>query len=184
MTVAVSRPSSEEESRPLAVRLEPVRAALLADASEEADRVLASADREATEITASAEAEMAAARQRAEQRGMRSAEARADQLLAQARSDAHRRVLEAKEAIRRRLVVAVHEAALGLRDDERYPLLLDRLEAMARRQLGADVTIERDPPDVGGVRAGTADRRVDYSLTALSNRALQTMADEMARLWS
>jgi vacuolar-type H+-ATPase subunit E/Vma4 len=184
MTAAVSRRSSRGETKTLAVLLEPVRAALLTDASEEADRVLAAADREAAEITASADAEMAAARQRAEGRGRRSAEARADQLLAQARSDAHRHVLETKEAIRRRLVAAVHEAALGLRNDERYPMLLDRLEAMARRQLGADATIERDPPDVGGVRAGTADRRVDYSLIALSDRALQTMADEMARLWS
>lgn len=184
MTISVARRSSGAETETLSVRLEPVRAALLADASREADRILASATGEAADITASAEAEISDARKQAEGRGRRSAEARAAQLLAQARSDAHRNVLETKESIRQRLVAAVHEAALGLRDDERYPKLLDRLEAMARRQLGPDVTIERDPTDVGGVRASTANRRVDYSLVALSDRALQTMADEMARLWN
>jgi hypothetical protein len=67
--------------------------------------------------------------------------------------------------------------------DPSYPRLLDRLEELARAQLGADVVIDRDPPSDGGVLASSGDRRVDYRLDALAERAAIAIEDEVAASW-
>ena len=55
---------------------------------------------------------------------------------------------------------------------------------MARDQLGPGARIERDPPELGGVVATAGTRRVDYTLTALAERALNDHADEVTALWT
>lgn len=163
--------------------LQPVRRVLLADARDESERVLAAAAADAEALRASAqersESEVAAAHRR----GELAAQALADRILTGARNDAHTTVLRAQERSRIELVESVHSAALEIRDDPRYPELLDRLEALARSQLGADADAERDPSTGGGIIATAGHRRVDYTLGALADRALDVISDEVTRLW-
>ena len=93
-------------------------------------------------------------------------------------------MLECKEDIRRRFHLAVRAAALDLEDDARYPDLIDMLEALARKQLGPAARIERDPGGLGGIAAADGSRRVDYTLPALAERALESVADKVALLWA
>ena len=181
MTATVTR---NGESPTLAERLDPVRRALLEDAGTEADRVLAEARRSAGDAVAAAEQEVAAEVAAVERRTAIAAAAHAEQVRALARAEAHGELLAAREDIHRKLVEAVRSAALQLRDDARYPALLDRLEIVARVQLGPDAEVHRDPPGRGGLVAVAGTRRVDYTLTALAERALHDHAEEVASLWT
>ena len=164
--------------------LDPVRRALLYDVTANAEQVIAEAAADAEAVVEQAQHEVATEIERAEHRGEMSARARADQELARARAEANRDILDAKESIRCQLVGTLHAAALGLRDDPRYPCLLDELERLARRQLGPDAVVDRDPEGLGGIVATVVGRRVDYTLPQLSDRALNTLADEVAQLWA
>ncbi len=180
MTTVAPDPSGLSETR---AELEPVREALVADAKSQADQLIADATSasaiEADEAERLADAEI----ERAARRGAASAQARANQELAHARSVAHREVLEAKDDIRGRFQEALRAAALNLRNDARYPALVDELERLARDQLGPNTTIERDPNGLGGIVSVSGARRVDYTLPALADRALESVADEVGQLW-
>jgi vacuolar-type H+-ATPase subunit E/Vma4 len=164
--------------------LEPVHESLLEDAKARADHIIVEATREAAVAVDEAEQEADTEIRRAKRRGETSARVRADQTLAQARGDAHGDVLEHKEDIRRRFHLAVRSAALDLEDDVRYPDLIDMLEVLARNQLGPTARIERDPDGLGGIAAVDGSRRVDYTLPALAERALESLADKVALLWA
>lgn len=165
-------------------QLEPVRQALLEDANTEAERVRAEARERADTRAADAEHEVAAeVAQVAERQAIASA-AHAEQERARARADAHATMLRVREEVRRDLLDAVRSAAMQLRNDDRYPALLDHLEAMARDQLGAEARVQRDPTGAGGVVAVAGPRRVDYSLPALAERAVREHGDEVASLWT
>lgn len=164
--------------------LEPVHEALLEDAKARADRILVEATREAALAIDEAEREANTEIGRAERRGETSARVRADQMLAQARGDAQGDVLEYKEDVRRRFHQAVRAASLDLESDGRYPDLIDMLEVLARKQLGPAARIERDPDGLGGIAAVDGLRRVDYTLPALAERALDALADKVALLWA
>lgn len=180
MTTVAPVPSDLSETR---AELEPVREALLTDAKSQADRLIADATGaaaiEADEAERKAEAEI----ERAARRGAASAQARADQELAHARNVAHREVLEAKDDIRGRFQEALHAAALNLRNDARYPALVHELERLARDQLGPNTHIEPDPNGLGGIVGVSGARRVDYTLPALADRALESVADRVGQLW-
>ena len=75
------------------------------------------------------------------------------------------------------------EAVLRLREDSRYPALLDRLARTAREQLGPDAEVEVDPPGLGGVIGRTGRVSVDYTLPALADRAIASLGDELESLW-
>jgi vacuolar-type H+-ATPase subunit E/Vma4 len=164
--------------------LGPVRDALLEDAAAEADQVAADANRDAALLVDGAERDAEREIERANRRGAQSAEVRAAGMIAQARGDAHQAILSARQDVRSRLHDAVHVAAQDLRADIRYQALLDELERLARGQLGADAEIERDPDQQGGIIAVADSRRVDYTLAALANRALDAHADQVAQLWA
>jgi vacuolar-type H+-ATPase subunit E/Vma4 len=164
--------------------LEPVRQALLADAAAQADALVAAATREV-------EASIAEVQQRCdqqvaevEQRSARASRASLDQEVANARAEAHGAVLGARARAHDRLVEAARAAAMDMRHDPRYPALLDHFERIAHEQLGDDATIERDPTSGGGIVATLGSRRVDYSLPQLADRALEVLADEVARSWT
>lgn len=163
--------------------LAPVRTALLDDADTEARRIVAEATHDADSTVAETEADANAEIERTRHRSQMSARARADQKLERLRAESHRDVLRAKDDIRRRLIDAVHDAVLDLRDDPRYPELLRGLEARCIAQLGPGASIERDPADGGGIVATADTRRLDYSLPALAERALDSLADDVAELW-
>ena len=163
--------------------LQPVRLALLDEARGRANQIVAEGEREAKaivgEATTAAESEIHRARRRA----TRAAQARARQALDQVRADCHEQVLDARAAIRDRVVDTARRAVLDLRDDARYPDLLDQLESQARHQLGPDAVIDRDPEGLGGVIARYRDQRVDYTLVTLADRALAVLGDEVEQLW-
>ncbi len=164
--------------------LEPVREALLADARAEGDRLIADATREASVEAGDAEREAAAEIERARRRGAASAQARAEQEHARALDIGHHQVLQAQDDIRGHFLGAVHTAALELRDDPRYPALLHHLELLARDQLGPNTHIEHDSDGLGGIVGISGARRVDYTLPALADRAVDTIADKVALLWN
>lgn len=180
MTERSTAPSDRDE---LAAMIEPVRRALLDDAATEADRIVADARRDAESMVEEAEAEVRTEIRRAEERAERSARARADRALARTRNDTHRDILRAKHDIHRRLVEAARAAALSLQDDPRYPRLLEAIEQLARDRLGPDVEIERDPAGRGGIIGTAGSHSVDYTLPTLADRALGSLADDMAELW-
>jgi vacuolar-type H+-ATPase subunit E/Vma4 len=176
--------ASSTDPPTLFTHLDPVRQALLDDARVEADRIRTEARRHADEVVADAEREVAAEVAEVARRHAIAAAAHADQVRARARAEAHTEMLSAREDVRQNLLEAVRLAALGLRDDDRYPALLDHFETVARARLGADAHVERDPLTGGGVVASAGTRRVDYTLTALAGRVLQQHADEVAALWA
>lgn len=162
--------------------LVPVRDALLTDARAEAERLIAAARRDADEIVAAAEAEVAEQVATARRRAARTEQAGAEREMARARAAAHAALLTAERDLRQRWIDRVHERLPELRSDDRYPVLLARLEALARTQLGADARIEREPD--GGFVALAAGRRVDYRLGALATRAIDGLAEEATGSWS
>jgi len=166
------------------VTLAPLREALIAAAHRDAESVRA-------EAAAAVEAELAAARadagvlvERARAEALERAELEARSREAAQRREAQGRVLrarrEAYEALRDEAVAAV----LRLRDDPGYEALLDRLEAGARERLGADSTVQRDPPGVGGVIAHDGQRLIDATLPALAERALEALGSGVEELWA
>ncbi len=183
MTTTTPAPT-ESAPRTLVQALEPVRDALLADAETEAERIVAAAADAAHEIIATATAEADAVVEQARHRAERSARAHTDMVLARTRNDAHRVVLDTQHQLNRRLIDDVHVAARDLRVDPRYPALLDHLESLARNQLGDTAVIERDPEPDGGIVAEAGTSRVDYRLPILADRALDTLADDVAELWT
>lgn len=160
------------------------RDALLADARERAAALLAHADAEAAERIRRARGQaaeiIAAARARGEAEG-RIAVAHA---AAVEQSFARMTVLAAQRMAVDELRDRARTAALALRNAPHYPELLDRLTAAARRDLGEQAEIERDPPDAGGVRARSGTRSVDYTLLTLAERCIDAYGSRMHRLWA
>ncbi len=163
--------------------LQPLRTALLADAQARADELLEDVLRECEETlaVARAEADAMVARARASARAQAEADARRE--LAAARRDASLAVLQAQRAAYELLRRDVASAALELRNDARYPSLLDRLEGRVRATLGADARIERDPPERGGVIGRLDTRTVDATLPTLAEQALDDLGVEIESLW-
>ena len=181
MTVAsLARPSSEQ----LREQLEPVRYALLENARSRAEQIIEEAHAAADAVVADATEKADGEIRRAVDRARAAAQARSDQRLEQARAGAHQHILRTKADITRRLAVATHEAVLDLRSDPRYPDLLAHLERLARSQLGPDAEIDRDPDGVGGAIGRHGPRRVDYTLPALGDRALNQLGDYTEQLWT
>jgi vacuolar-type H+-ATPase subunit E/Vma4 len=166
------------------IDLEAYRTARLGDAAAAADRLLAEAD-------AAVAAELEHARRTAETilaeaRADGTADAQRELELARARGRRRARaiVLAARQEAYQGLRERGHAAAQALRTGPRYTALLDRLEQLARGQLGPDARVERDPPDLGGVIAEADGRRVDYSLAALVDRSVQGLGGEVEELWT
>lgn len=163
--------------------LEPVRRSLLDDATAEADRIVAEARTVASARIAEAEENVDEELRRAEQRGRAVAEARTAAEVAREAERARREVLATARRIHERLIAETRAASTVLRGDPRYPSLLNRLEELARAQLGDELTIRHDD-DLGGLIASDdRGRRVDYRLPELAERALGDLAEEIARLW-
>lgn len=163
--------------------VEVARDALLADARASAARIVAAADAEVRKRIGAARREAAEISARARAQGA------ADGSLTAAREAARQAGLERRALLRARgeayaqLVGRAHAAALELRRDPGYQDLLAGLVAAARRDLGEDAELEVDPPDVGGVRARSGTRLVDYTLPALATSCLEALGPRLRRLW-
>ena len=68
-----------------------------------------------------------------------------------------------------------------LRRTDDYAALRERLERLARALLGPDAEVTGHPE--GGVVARAPGRRVDLSLPALADRALDRLGGEVRALW-
>jgi vacuolar-type H+-ATPase subunit E/Vma4 len=164
------------------VATEPLRQALLDQTREEIDRRLASADDRVEVMLRDAEERGVALVEAARSDGAAAAALAGSHEESQARRRATTVVLAARRELYEELRRQALAAARALRDDPRYNALLDRLEEVARAQLGEDTEVEIDPPE-GGVRASHRARHVDYTLDALVLRCLDQLGGRLEWLW-
>jgi vacuolar-type H+-ATPase subunit E/Vma4 len=165
------------------MRLDPYREARLAEARQRADALVAAAQAEGAARIGEASQQGEALVRRAREEGMADAEHETGLEAARARWRMRETVLRARREAYDELGRQVRTAALGLRTQPGYALLLRRLSALARRRFGSEARIERDPDGVGGVIAEADGRWVDYSLPALADRCLEDLGDAVERLW-
>jgi vacuolar-type H+-ATPase subunit E/Vma4 len=162
--------------------LDPVRAALLADARSRAEHLLRSAQEEADAVRAAAQHEADAILAEAVADGERTARSAAAQRSARVRREAHETVLARQSAIRAELQRQVAESAAALRTDPRYAELMARLTEHSRAVLGPDAAVSPSP--LGGVVARSGTRHLDLSLPTLAAQTLESMAPEVSALWT
>lgn len=161
-----------------------LRATLLEAAGAEAEATRAEAERRAGEELERARAEAERLQELAAAEGEAAGELQAGRALALARSRARRLVLEARRAAYEDFRSRALAGALALRDDRKtYPSLLGRLETEARRALGDELELERDPEDLGGVRARAGKRSVDLTLPTLVDRCVKALGVRVEELW-
>jgi vacuolar-type H+-ATPase subunit E/Vma4 len=159
-----------------------VRESLLARARADAERVRADAAAEADALLEQArqqaEAILAEARERGASEGAEiSAAARA-----RARRRARGLVLASQRQAYETLRERSRDAVRALRDDPSYRRLRQRLERIARELAGASAVIVEAPD--GGVVAEGSGRRIDCSLGALADRAVDALGAEVEELWA
>lgn len=160
--------------------LEPVRAALSHQTSSQAARMAAEATRAAAALLAQARADADSAVARASAEGAVAAESVAAADLSRSRRAARFSLLGAQESTRQYLAERIRTAVLALPDQADYPLLRDRLIAIARQAAGTGAVIS-DHAD-GGIIATAPGVVVDCSLGRLADRAIEALAARMAEL--
>jgi vacuolar-type H+-ATPase subunit E/Vma4 len=165
------------------MNLAPLRSALLSAAEAEADSAVLAAATEAKVELSVAEAQVAGLRARARAEAEGAAEKEALRVVGRAQSDGRRVVLRARRDVYDELCARVKAATPELRHEPTYGHLLERLQTIARTQLGDDATLDVDPPDVGGVRGFSGSRHIDLSLPALAERCLAARGPDLEAFW-
>ena len=168
----------------VSAQLEPLRSALIADARKEADAILEDARLRAQQIAQRTDAECKAIELRAREEGVRAGTVEAARRRAEIVREQRRRVLRARCEAHDRIRGEAIEAVLELRRETGYRAFEERLEAIARRTLGEDALVERDPEGTGGVRATHGSRSIDLSLPRLADVCFAAMNDEIAEVLS
>lgn len=162
--------------------LAPVRAAMLRNARERADRIVAEASRAAEALIAQAEQDAGTAVARARAEGA----AQAGPVAAAERNRSRRKsrsvALSAERLTHEELAGQIRSAICGLRDGLGYRELRDQLADLAGRAAGPDADVAEHPQ--GGVTARTAGVVVDCSLPRLAERAIEVLGPQIARLCS
>lgn len=158
----------------LSEALDPVRAALLATARHDADQRVAQAQARAAEILAAARERAAGIICAARDAGIADAETVLATERAKSRRAARARTLQARRRAYEQLRLRSREAVVRMRDEPGYAGIRATLTAVASRLLGPAAEIVE--ADGGGVIARAADRRIDLSLTALADRAVDAVA--------
>lgn len=161
--------------------LGPVRDALHRQAEEGATRTVTEARQQAEQILAAARAEAGDILSTAEREGAEAARADAVASSARARREARRTVLAEQERLHSMLTEEVMQRARGIRHDPRYPQILRRLTAQADRLLGPMASVTES--HLGGVVGTAGSRRLDLTLPALAEQALEDHAREVQTLW-
>jgi vacuolar-type H+-ATPase subunit E/Vma4 len=166
------------------MNLDPLRQALRAETEAEAEWQRAEMTGECERIMAESEAAARALAQEARRDGERAAARAAARRRAAAARRARETVLAARRGLVDELRVRSRRAVLELREEPRYPALLERLSSAARVQLGRDTELVVDPPGRGGVIGRTRNASVDYTLPAMADRAVDGIGRDLERLWS
>lgn len=165
----------------LADPLAAVRAAILAQATDDAERAVAAADRDVAARLAGVEEEVARNLESVRMTADRDAAAIVDESRSRARRQARAIVLAAQQSAFEQLRAQARSAVRGLRTDPEYPALLARLTATARDRLGP-TAVAREHPD-GGVLAEADGRRVALTLDAAADRAVDALGRRAEELW-
>ncbi|WNZ06584.1 hypothetical protein [Streptomyces sp. 11x1] len=161
--------------------LDPVRAEMLRAARTDAEALSARAATEAAAVLDGAGAGAAAVLDEARRQGEADGATAARDLLLRARREARSRILSARREAYDDLRRAIADRVGELRRTDDYADLRGRLERLARALLGPDAEVTEHPE--GGVVARAPGRRVDLSLTALADRALDRLGGEVRVLW-
>ncbi len=161
----------------------PLRTALLSAAEADAESLIVDASSRAAREISDAQAEVTALVDRARAEGEAAARREAVHVVGRARSEGRALVLAAQREVYDELHRRTLADVDGLRLEPAYGHLLERLEGMARAQLGPNASVEVDPPTIGGVRASSGPRRIDLTLPALADRCLTALGTELERLW-
>ena len=161
--------------------LAPVRAYLLRDARNEADRVLAAAHTQADALLRQARGDAEHAIDLARAQGRTDAAPIAAAERRRGRARAHSILLGAQRETYDELCRRIRDEAGRLRDEPGYGLLLERLTALATRAAGPGATISYPP--AGGVLARSGEVVVDCSLSRLAAQAVQALGDQVRDLW-
>ncbi|WP_331767958.1 V-type ATP synthase subunit E [Embleya sp. NBC_00896] len=162
--------------------LEPVRAELLHAARADADRLLREAERDAAATVDSAAETAREILASTRSQGAADGGTAARDRLTRARQEARSRVLVAQREALDLLRTRVTERARELRGTPDYAHHVDSLVRRTRTRLGDAATVVEDPD--GGVVGWTADRRVDFRLATLAERALARVGAEVRTLWT
>jgi len=158
----------------LSEALAPVRAALLATARHDADQRVASAHARAAEILAAARERAEGINSAARDAGIADAETVFATEQARSRRAARARTLRARREAYEQLRLRSREAVVGMRGEPGYAAIRATLTTAGSRLLGPAAEIVE--ADGGGVIARSAGRRVDLSLTAFADRAVDAVA--------
>jgi vacuolar-type H+-ATPase subunit E/Vma4 len=165
------------------VNVAPLRTALLSDAEANAESVAMDAAARAAREVSDAQAEVSALVDHARAEAETAARREAMRVVGRARSEGRALRLTAQrdvyDELRERTFASVQE----LRSEPVYSRLLDRLDGIARAQLGPSAAVEVDPPVVGGIRASSGPRRIDLTLPTLAERCLARLGTDLERLW-
>lgn len=160
--------------------LEPVRAAMLHRATQEAAVVVASARDAAAVTIAQAERDADALVAQASADGAAQAAPVAMAELSRARQAARSVTLGADLAIRNEVVRRMKAAVLALRDRPDYPRLLERLSVLAASGAGPGAVVSAHPD--GGVVATSGGVTVNCSLPRLADRAVAALDAQITAL--
>lgn len=153
--------------------LEPVRAAMLRRATQDAAAAVASARDEAAALIAQAQADAGALMARATAQGAAQAAPVAMAELSRGRQAARSVTLGADLAVRDEVVRRMKAAVLALRDRPDYLRLLARLSVLAASAAGPGAVVTAHPD--GGVVATSGGVTVNCSLPRLADRAVAVL---------
>ncbi len=162
--------------------LEPVRAALRAEAGAQAEAGTEEAQRHADEVRTAARERAERIRDQARAEGEQQARAAVAAVLTRRRREARDAVLTAQRELYDELRQRCRDAAIGLRDSADYPQLRRALSEQAIAVLGPDASVEESPS--GGVVAVAGGRRLDLSLPTLADREIERLGSAVERLWA
>lgn len=174
--------ASAPDADTLSPALQPVRAELLSRAAADADRMIADARAEADRIIEQGNEKARQVTERARAAGEAAGASRAAAQQAALQRGLRREVLAAKDDAYQQWRRRAREAVLRLRDEPDYPRRCQTLRDAAAAVLGDDAEVTEHPD--GGIVAQLGTRRMDLSLPAIADRALDEVAVNLGELWS
>jgi vacuolar-type H+-ATPase subunit E/Vma4 len=160
--------------------LDAVRQVHLAAARGQAEMILKDARQQAKEIAARGDADAAALEEGARREGEAAAGLDTDRAWKTARRRARGATLAAQREMYDELRARV---ASAIRQDARFPALLESLSHAAQRQLGPGAKVEIDPVGDHGVTVTRKDRRVEWSLAAIVEAGIDELGPRIAEMW-
>jgi len=160
--------------------LAPVRAALLRDASAEAEKLLASARGAADTLIEQARHDALSKISQARDEGRAQAARLARAELSRGRREARAIVLGAELRAQSEAEDRIRSAIAGLKDEPGYASLRDRLAELALQVAGPGATVNEHR--AGGVVARAPNTLVDCSLPRLAQRAIAALGPRISEL--